>query len=125
MDPIQDHLDVLQNIESCIAAVWRKQPDLTNYGVARAYDAAIAHYRAVERGQTPKPANLTGADARIFDAVQQACELRLGGENKDNLAPVSAEDLVACLRKLRKSVDLWTEQGGRQGYLKFIEKFLP
>jgi hypothetical protein len=31
---------------------------------------------------------------------------------------------VACLRKLHKSVEFWTKQGGRQGYLQFIEKFV-
>jgi hypothetical protein len=120
MDPVKDHLDVLQNIETAVAAVWRKHPDLTNYAVARAYDAAITHYRAVERGQTPKPANVTGVDAEIFNAVQAASDLRLA----DPQEPISAEDLLACLRKLRKSVDFWTEQGGRQGYLKLIEKFV-
>ncbi len=125
MDPVKDHLDVLQNIEACVAQVWRKHPEMTNYAVARAYDAAIAHYRMVERSQTPKPPNVTGVDAEIFAGVQAACDMRLAGLPAEDMPPICAEDLLACLRKLRKSVDLWTEQGGRQGYLKLIEKFVP
>jgi hypothetical protein len=26
-----------------------------------------------------------------------------------------------CLKRIRKSVDLWNKQGGRQGYLYFID----
>jgi hypothetical protein len=40
------------------------------------------------------------------------------------LPPLTPEEMVACLRKLRKSVDHWTQQGGRQGYMQFIEKFV-
>ncbi len=55
-------------------------------------------------------------------------EMRLGGTtapDQPEVPPISLEDLVACLRKLRKSVDFWTKQGGRQGYLEYIDKFLP
>jgi len=40
------------------------------------------------------------------------------------VTPIPLEDMVACLRKLRKSVDFWTKQGGRQGYMKYIEHYV-
>ena len=127
MNPLDDYQDVLQNIESAVVGLWRSHKEMTNYTVMRAYDAAIAFYNALAREQTPKPANLTGLDAELFKAVQEICEFRLGRiklPDQIEIAPIPVEDLVACLRKLRKSVDFWTEEGGRQGYLKYIENFL-
>lgn len=128
MEPKQEHLDVLQNIEFAVVEVWRSHPEMTNYTAMRAYDAGIAFYNAQAREQLPKPANLTGLDALAFEAVKTMCELRLGRTaepEQPEITPISLEDLVACLRKLRKSVDFWTKQGGRNGYLEYIDKFLP
>jgi hypothetical protein len=36
----------------------------------------------------------------------------------------TAEEIVSCLRKIRKSVDRWNRQGGKQGYLQFIEDYV-
>ena len=128
MEPNEKYLDVLQNIESAVVQVWRHHPSLTNYSVMRAYEAAIAYYGALARQHAPKPVNLTGQDAAVFEAVKSICELRLGRvqqPEQPEFPPLPAEELVACLRKLRKSVDHWTKAGGRQGYLQFIEQFLP
>ena len=127
MNPTEDHLDVLQNIEFAVVEIWRKHPEMTNYTVMRAYDAAIAHYRALDQGQTPKPINLTGLDAEVFGAVKEMCEWRLGragDPQPPEMTPLATEDLVACLRKLRKSVDHWTKAGGRQGYLQLLDKYV-
>jgi len=55
------------------------------------------------------------------------CEWRSGrapGPVPGELTPIPLEDLVACLRKLRKSVDFWTKQGGRQAYMQYIEQYV-
>ena len=100
---------------------------MTNYTVMRAYDSAIAFYGAIDREHTPKPVSLTGLDATLFEEIKKMCEWRLGRstapEDKE-IPAVTIETMVSCLRKLRKSVDHWTEQGGRQGYMQFIEKFV-
>ncbi|MGO9199390.1 MAG: hypothetical protein ACLQM8_02475 [Limisphaerales bacterium] len=127
MDPVKDYEDVLKSIETAVIGIWRKQPGMNNYAVMRAYDAAVAHYVAVARQQTPKAANLTGLDATLFEAVRDVCDWRLGlvrYADRPQVSPVPPEDMVACLRRLRKSVDFWTEQGGRQGYMEYIEKFI-
>ena len=101
---------------------------MNNYTVMRAYDAAIAEYSALSREHTPKPANLTGHDAVIFEEVRRICEWRLGHtaspESDEKITPIPVEDLVACLKKLRKSVDFWTRERGRSGYLEYIQDFL-
>ncbi len=128
MDATEEHLDVLQNLESVVVAVWRENRAMADYTVMRAYDAAIAHYVAVARQQSPEAVNLTCLDATLYDVIKSCCEWRLGkttqpGQPVPPAIPV--EELVGCLKKLRKSVDRWNRTGGRQGYLQFIEKFLP
>ena len=128
MNPIEDHQDVLQNIEAVVTDVWRAHRELNNYTVMRAYEAALTLYREEARQHTPKPVALTGLDAEVFNAVKSVCDWRLGRSgpsDQPKITPISLEDMVACLSRLRKSVDFWTKQGGRQGYLQFIERFLP
>jgi hypothetical protein len=123
VNPIDDYQAVLQNIEAVVVNAWRSDPTINNYTVIRAYEAAIAEYGAIARQHTPKP------DAVIFEDVRKICEWRLGhtaiSGSDEKITPIPIEDLVACLRKLRKSVDHWTRARGRSGYLEYIEEFLP
>jgi hypothetical protein len=124
------NLDVLQNLEFAVVEVWRKHPDMTDYVALRAYEAAFEWYRAEARGHSPKPPSLSGLDQVTFDALKGMCELRLGrGESlpgaEQNLPAVPVQQLVDCLRELRKSVERHTKLEGRQGYLQFIDGFLP
>ena len=130
MTPKDEDLDVLQNLEFCVVDVWRTHPEMTDYAALRAYEAAFKLYREQLRGHTAKPPTLTGLDAAAFEAVAAVCEVRLGrragpGEELAGLPPVPLERLVRCLRELARSVERHTLMGGRQGYLTFIDKFLP
>jgi hypothetical protein len=128
----EDDLDVLQNLEFSAVEIWRCDPAMTDYAVLRAYEAAFQFYRAEARGQTPKPHGLTGLDAEVFDAVKAMCEFRLGRGQPPleppetiTIPPVPLEKIVDCLRELSKSVQRHTKLGGRQGYLTFVDRYLP
>ena len=69
----------------------------------------------------------------VYEAMRAICEVRLGrapipkGFKKivgGKIEPVSIEVILKCLKRIRKSVDLWTKQGGSQGYLNYISQFL-
>jgi len=123
-----DKLDILKDLETRIAQVWREHPEMTDYAVLRAYEAAVQLYRAEQRGQTPKPPVLSGLDAAAFEALKAACEFRLGRgvePEQERVALIPLETLLDCLRELAKSVGRHTKEGGRQGYLTFIDRFLP
>jgi hypothetical protein len=124
-----EDLAVLQNLEFSVAQVWRAHPEMTNYAAQRAYEAAFKVYRDQSRGHTAKPPTLTGLDATTFEAVKEMCEIRLGRragpEELADVPPVTLEKLVGYLRELARSVERHTELSGRQGYLTFIDKFLP
>jgi hypothetical protein len=125
-----EDLDVLQNLEFRVAQVWRAHPDMTDYAALRAYEAAFKVYREQLRGHTAKPPTLTGLDAAAFEAVADMCEIRLGrrawpGKEKTAAPPVPLDKIVTCLRELARSVERHTFIGGRQGYLTFIDKYVP
>ncbi|MBX3050719.1 MAG: hypothetical protein KF753_04555 [Caldilineaceae bacterium] len=122
--------DVLQNIEFAIHAVYRQQPELVDYEVSRALEAAVRRYKDEVRGRTPKERQLTGLVQEVHDAVIAVAEFRLGRQPLSEDAPaiqpgvLTVEDLLACLQRIHKSVGIWTKQGGRRGYLAYIGEFL-
>jgi hypothetical protein len=125
-----DKLDVLQNLEFSIVEVWRAHPEMSDYTALRAYEAAFQNYRAESRGHVPKPSGLSGLDAAAFEAVKDMCEIRLGRKpfpthGGEKIPLISPELLMDCLRELGRSVERHTKAGGRQGYLSFIDEFLP
>jgi hypothetical protein len=127
----EENLDILQNLESAVVNIWRRHREMSDYTAARAYEAVFELYRAEARGHQPKPCSLTGLDLEVFDALKIICEYRLGrgkisgDDSSEPVPPVPVDTLLDCLRKLRKSVERHTKQGGRQSYLTFIDGFLP
>lgn len=127
----EENLDVLHNLEFAVVEVWRTHPEMTDYSAQRAYEAARRFYRAEQRGNPAKPPALTGLDAVAFEKLKGMCEFHLGrspgppSQPEIPVSPIPVEKLVACLRELAKSVERHTRSGGRQGYLTFIDGFLP
>ena len=126
----ETNLDLLHNIEFGIVQVYRADKSLLDFDVKDALDALVRHYQAEEEQRRPPAMRLGERAQRVFSSVQAFCEWRLGrapfpgeGPSPDAAKPIA--ELVACLRKVRKSVPLWSERGGRQGYLNFIDPFLP
>lgn len=124
------HLDVLQNIEFAIVSVYRERGDLVDYDVMRALDALIDVYRAESRGYTPKEIHLPEQESLVFQRVKDICEFRLGrnelriNQNIISGAEKTANEILACLRRIRKSVDRWHQRGGQQGYLQFVNQYV-
>jgi len=124
------HLDVLQNIEFAIVSVYRKQHDLRDLDVMRALDALIDVYRAEARGRIPKDISLPEPEGTVFQRAKEMCEFRLGRQVAATRIQVPFEgettvnDIVACLRKIRRSVERWNKRGGQQGYLQFVSEFV-
>ena len=130
MGIVKRHLDVLQNIECVIGLVYGEYPRISDYRVMSALDAVIASYRAEYRGYRPKDCSLDGEERLIHDRERAICEWRMGRAEGPldlhalSVAPTSLDDLLSCLRKIRKSVDFWNGKLGPQGYLGFMTQFL-
>ncbi|MDL1926862.1 hypothetical protein FBQ79_11420 [Anaerolineae bacterium AMX1] len=112
----EEYLDVLQNIEWAILSVYRENPQLFDYDVDKALNALWMGYRSEQ-----------------IERVRAICEWRLGrnpmqkeGEDGEVVdlspEPLTHDVILACIKRIRKSVEFWTKEGGRQGYLYFIDR---
>ncbi len=95
----EKNLDVLQNIELRIIDVYRADPSLLDLDVKDAMDSLVRHYRAEEEQRSPPALQLHVRAQRVFSNVH-------------------------CLKKIQKSVPFWSEEGGSQGYLKFVNQYI-
>lgn len=125
----EEHSEILQNLEWSILTVSVAHPDLTDYQVDSALEALGRSYAREGRGQPVLPKNELAK--AVYDAVRQTCEWRLGRDQVVNddgqpmsVEPVSVEVILACLKRLRKSVTYWNKEGGTRGYLDYIRQFL-
>ena len=127
------YFDVLQNIEAAILTAYENNPRLLDVDVLEALDALIRSYALEERGISPRMSALSGPSQRVLDVTRRVCQWRLGRQPLHATDPTAAPlttgelsvgELVLCLKRIRKSVRLWNQQGGRQGYLDYVRQFL-
>jgi lysyl-tRNA synthetase class II len=128
-----EYLDVLQNIEFAIVSVYRAERTLSDYDVDKVLNILISEYKAQNIKSTVVKPNLSPLDERLYQSMRHMCEWRLGREaleNEDKLPKMevprskSVEEIIACLKRIRKSVEKWNKRGGQRGYLEFIDQFL-
>lgn len=112
----------LKEIETAIVQIYRRNREMTDYVVLRALEAAAGRYKAMQREHALKPVQLTGIDLAVFESVQQTCESWLRGKGEQK--PLTAEEILQCIRRLQKSVGFWSREGGRQGYLNYVNGFI-
>ena len=126
--------DVLQNIEFGIMRVYRENFEMTDWDALTAVERLIRDYQAEAKGRQSKPPSLPSLPQQAYDSVRVMCELRLGREtllDEDDqpveleMTPLSLDEIITCLKRIRKSINLWTREGGRQGYLTYIDQFMP
>lgn len=128
----EEYEDVLQNIESGIIQIYKENPDLIDAEVATALEALVRIYGAEAQGKSISTRPIRGVSKKVMESVQQICEWRLGratiGNPKGKLAKapptVEVDAIVACLKRIQSSIKLWTQKGGRQGYLNFVSQFI-
>ncbi len=130
------YFDVLQNIEAAIVGVYRADPELTDLEVMNTLDALIRRYRSEAGGREPRTPRLLGRIKDLYEVLEQACEWRLGRskvktvDGKEiglppEVEPLTPDEMVAVLKRIQRSVKRWTKEGGRQGYLNFVNEFIP
>lgn len=128
----EEYMDVLQNTEAAIVWVYRQNPELMDYQVDSALEALIKTYQGEATGRKPAPPRNPAA-GQVYERVQAICDIRLGRETfhrgdepvELGLEPVDVDVILRCLKRIRKSIQLWTREGGRQGYLNYVSQFIP
>ena len=141
----EKYLDVLQNIEAGIVSVYREHPEMTDYEAQKAVEALIREYQAETTGRPVTAAAMNPLAQETYDSVKAMCDWRLGriqletvktkekksffkrpSEKPAVLAiePKTVEEIILCLKRIRKSIALWNRRSGRQGYLNFVSEFV-
>jgi hypothetical protein len=128
----EQYLDILQNIEFGIVRVYREHDDLVDFEVEQALSGLIREYKADQRNRAFDPLDLAPLVREVYNSVRHMTEWRLGREVPlkegdvpfELPEPLSLDEMVACLKRIRKSVRKWNKRGGRQGYLRFIDQFV-
>ncbi len=125
---------VLQNLEFALAQVYRSDPKMTDYAALYAVESLIKQYNAEQQGRTLAAPPFQPHEQEAFDSIKAICEWRLGkqalvGENDEevNLGDQAntPEEINACLKRIKKSIEFWQKRGGRRSYFEFVSRFLP
>ena len=127
-----EYLDVFHNIEAVVLKTYQENLELSDYDVDKAYAALSTTYRNEMSGKSPmKPGG--NLSILVYEQIAVICNWHLGrspmldkkeGKQFFTPDPLTTETIILCLKRLRKSVETWTKQGGRQGYLNYISHFL-
>ena len=81
----------------------------------------------------PRRTKLNERAMLVYERVEAMCEWRLAARSLLSAdmrkrgpwpEPVTLDVIVACLKRIRKSVQRWNKEGGRQGYLTFVGRFV-
>ncbi len=126
--------DVLQNIEFSIVQIYRAHPEMTDAEALNAVEATIRFYQAEANKRNPPPLRLSPLAQEAFNSAKAMCEWRMGRthvlDEKNQpvdveMTPRTVHEIVACLKRIRRSIEFWNKRGGRQGYLNYVIEFLP
>jgi len=130
-ETIEQYYDLLQNIEYAILSAYEAERTLLDFDVIDALDGLVRRYAAEEQNRTPPKLRLSPRASQVYSSADHMCEWRLGraslNADDENMIPPDQRntitDILLSLKRLRKSVNIWNEQGGRQGYLGYIANF--
>lgn len=138
----EKYLDVLQNIEAGIVSVYKRHPETVDWDALKAIETLIREYQAEETHRPVPDVDLKPLPQEVYGAVKAMCEWRLGRsqaqtEEKKSffklpsrkseelpIEPKTTEEIILCLKRIRKSIERWNKRSGRQGYLDFISEFI-
>jgi hypothetical protein len=129
-EPFEErYADVLQNIESAIVNIYRQHPNMGDANVDNALSGLIRVYKAEASKARVPTLKLSDVEKLIYEVVKEVCDWRLGRTELRSMprltdAAKTDEEIIACLKRIRRSIKLWAGELGRQGYLTYVTEFL-
>jgi hypothetical protein len=127
------YLDVLQNIEFALVSVYREHPKMTDWAAHYAVDTLIRTYSAEAQGRALPAIDFQPLEQEAYDRVKEMCDWRLGRKEFTGktgkvvgagMEPKSLEEIIACLKRIRTSIERWQKKMGRRGYFEFVNQFI-
>lgn len=129
----EKYLDVLQNIESALVAAYEDHAALTDWDARDAVKALIRTYKAELNGRAAPALKLNPLAQEAYTNAKMICDFRLGratilSEDGNPLpqapTPKTLDEMIACLQRILRSIELWQKEGGRRGYYNFVRHFI-
>ena len=130
---VEEYMDVLQNIEFALVQVYDRNPNLTDTGTMYAVETLIKVYTGELRGREVALPQFKPEEREAYDAAKAMCDLRLGRSSMEDEKgkkvgvegePLTLDEIVACLKRVLKSINTWYKRGGRRGYYEFVGQFI-
>ena len=129
---VDEFSGVLHDLESVVNSCHHADPGLTDWDVQAAYEAMIRAVRATTDYWAPPEPRLNERALAVYRDLEPIVAWRLGRATLDDergrpvlcTEVIGPDDMTLCLKRLVRSLKLWNKQGGRQGYLNYIEEFL-
>jgi len=124
----EEYLFVLMDMELAILQTCRVNIELCDHDVLRVVESAISVYRSREEepDSSAYVQKLPIQNRQMFIDLIAACEKHLVSTEEGNtLKSSSREEILACLKRIQKSIKLWSKNYGRNGYLGFISRHIP
>lgn len=119
-------------LETLIDSFASTDESVIDLHVLEALETTRRQFAAEAQGRTFQPRLGDARVRELFTALHSAGDVLLGrvpedveGRGTEPSARISIDTLVSCLKQLERSVKLWSEQGGRKGYIEYIRRFLP
>ena len=130
---IEQYMDVLQNIEAALIGAYDRNPNLTDTGTMYAVEALIKVYTGELRGREVAAPQFKPEEREAYDAAKAMCDFRLGRTSMEDekgkkveaaTEPITLEEIIACLKRILKSINTWYKRGGRRGYYEFVRQYI-
>ena len=112
-------------METAILSLAKETDALLDADVQAGLELALRSMKARAAGK-PEPALLSGLAHTVYEGVMLACNafsgglVEVDGKLTNALRIATLNELIACLKRLRASCQLWTRKGGRRGYVRFL-----
>lgn len=129
MNVVEQHSDILQNIEFAIVSTYRERPELRDPEVIMALEKLITYYTRMKKGLPQLPVVLPEGSMAVFTFMKAVCESRREGGEEDatpdeSLPRVPLRIIVLCLERLLDSARNWHKRDGQRGYLNFVAQYI-
>ena len=122
----------LMAIELAIIDTYRKHRTMNDWDAQEAVVGLIRTYQAEHDGVSTPTLRFHPTGEIAYDKAHAACEWLLGRQEGDDAMkavkksePTKLEEVIDCLKHIRRSIERWQKEGGRTTYLDFVSRFLP
>lgn len=122
---VDQYEPVFRQLEGAIVGHYRKNPELLDADVDQVCNALYLRYRSIEKGRKPRERRMSPRAAELFAVLEPLCSGWLEEAPAEWHGPLSPAELQRMMKRIQKSIKLWTQEGGRQGYLAYVDQFFP